>query len=75
MNTSGRLRRKWALRDDVINICGALEIAKFGVMQTPALVVDGKVVSKGKMSKVEDVKNIFFQVGGKVKWVLYTWGH
>jgi hypothetical protein len=28
-------------------------------MQTPALVVDGKVVSYGKMLKAEDVKKIF----------------
>ena len=45
--------------DEVINIGGDLEIAKYGVMQTPALVVDGKVVSYGKLLKVEDVKKIF----------------
>lgn len=33
------------------------EIAKYGVMQTPALVVDGKVVSYGKvLSKAEVLK-------------------
>ena len=33
------------------------EIAKYGVMQTPALVVDGKVVSYGKvLSKAEVIK-------------------
>lgn len=30
-------------------------IAEFGVMTTPALVVDGKVVSYGKVLKVEEV--------------------
>jgi hypothetical protein len=45
--------------DEVINIGDALEIAKYGVMQTPALVVDGKVVSYGKLLKSEDVKKIF----------------
>lgn len=45
--------------DEVMNIGDALEIAKYGVMQTPALVVDGKVVSYGKMLKADDVKRIF----------------
>ena len=31
------------------------EIAKYGVMQTPALVVDGKVVSYGKVLSKEEV--------------------
>lgn len=31
------------------------EIATYGVMTTPALVVDGKVVSYGKVLKVEEV--------------------
>jgi small redox-active disulfide protein 2 len=32
------------------------EIMKFGVMTTPALVVDGKVKSAGKLLTVEDIK-------------------
>lgn len=51
--------KEMGFADEVINIGDALEIAKYGVMQTPALVVDGKVVSFGKMLKVEDVKKIF----------------
>lgn len=31
------------------------EIAAYGVMTTPALVVDGKVVSYGKVLKTEEV--------------------
>ena len=34
-------------------------------MQTPALVVDGKVVSYGKLLKVDDVKKIFAKLGVK----------
>jgi small redox-active disulfide protein 2 len=45
--------------DEVINIGDEVEIAKYGVMQTPALVVDGRVVSFGRMLKTEDVKKIF----------------
>ncbi len=44
--------------EEVKNIGDALEIATYGVMQTPALVVDGKVVSSGRLLKVEDVKEI-----------------
>jgi len=32
------------------------EIMKFGVMTTPALVVDGQVKSAGKVLTVEDIK-------------------
>lgn len=35
------------------------EIMAFGVMQTPALVIDEKVKSIGKVLSVDDLKNIF----------------
>lgn len=38
------------------------QIAAYGVMSTPALVVDGKVVSYGKVLKTEDVVNILQKV-------------
>jgi small redox-active disulfide protein 2 len=34
------------------------EMMKFGVMVTPALVVDGNVKVVGKVSSVEEIKNI-----------------
>jgi hypothetical protein len=34
------------------------QIAAYGVMTTPALVVDGKVVSYGKVLKVDEVVKI-----------------
>lgn len=59
---------KTALRElgftgEVASIGDSLEIAKYGVMQTPALVIDGKVVSYGKFLKVEDVKKIVEKLG------------
>ena len=51
--------KEMGFEDEVVNIGDALEIAKYGVMQTPALVVDGKVVASGRLLKVEDVKEIF----------------
>ena len=38
------------------------QIAAYGVMTTPALVVDGKVVSYGKVLKTEDVAKILQKV-------------
>jgi small redox-active disulfide protein 2 len=40
------------------------QIAAYGVMTTPALVVDGKVVSYGKVLKVEEVVKILQKVRG-----------
>ena len=34
------------------------QIASYGVVQTPALVVDGKVVSQGKVLSKEDIKKV-----------------
>jgi small redox-active disulfide protein 2 len=35
-----------------------VEIMNFGVMTTPALVVDGKVVMKGKVPSVAEIKSL-----------------
>lgn len=51
------------LSDQVRNIGDALEIAKYGVMQTPALVIDGKVVSYGKLISVEEGKRLIEKAG------------
>ena len=40
------------------------QIATYGVMSTPALVVDGKVVSMGKVLKTEEVVAILEKVRG-----------
>ena len=34
------------------------EIMKFGVMSTPALVVDGKVVFAGRIGTIDEIKKI-----------------
>ncbi|MEG2725422.1 MAG: thioredoxin family protein, partial [Kiritimatiellia bacterium] len=44
--------------DKVLNIGDVVQIAKYGVMQTPALVINGKVVSYGKLIKVEEAKKL-----------------
>lgn len=37
------------------------DIAKYGVMQTPALVIDDKVEIIGKISSPEEIKNIIIK--------------
>ena len=40
------------------------QIATYGVMTTPALVVDGKVVSYGKVLKKDEAKTLIQKVRG-----------
>jgi len=40
------------------------QIASYGVMSTPALVVDGKVVSYGKVLSKDEVKSLLQKVRG-----------
>ncbi len=40
----------------VEKVTDVMEIAKFGVLGTPAVVVDGKVKSVGKIPPVEEIK-------------------
>ncbi len=42
----------------VIKVTDFKEIAKYGVMTTPALVVDEKVVSKGQVLKKDEIIEI-----------------
>ncbi|TVQ05898.1 MAG: thioredoxin family protein [Leptolyngbya sp. DLM2.Bin27] len=44
------------LEADVAHITDTMEIVKRGVMKTPALVVDGKVLSQGKVLEPSDIE-------------------
>ena len=48
----------------LINKTDFSQIAAYGVMTTPALVVDGKVVSYGKVLKKDEVKALIQKVRG-----------
>ncbi len=50
--------KELGLEDEVLNIGDNIEIAKYGVMQTPALVINSKVVSYGKSLKIEEAKDL-----------------
>ncbi len=41
------------------------EIASYGVMHTPAMVIDGKVVSAGRVLNVLDIKSLIEQAASK----------
>ena len=47
-----------------------VQIASYGVMSTPALVVDGKVVSYGKVLSKDEVKSLLQKVRGDRKSVV-----
>ena len=46
------------LNYEVDHITDFAEIASYGVMSTPALVLDGKVISYGKVLTVKEVKEL-----------------
>jgi len=43
---------------EVIKVEDIQKIMAYGVMSTPALVVDGVVKAKGKVSKVDEIKEL-----------------
>lgn len=42
------------------------EIASYGVMHTPALAINGKVVSAGRVLKVDEIRSLIAQVTDRV---------
>lgn len=46
------------LDEEIDHVTDFAQIAAYGVMTTPALVVDGKVVSYGKVLKKEEAKDL-----------------
>ena len=46
------------MKEVVENIGDVKEIINYGVMSTPALIIDGKVVSMGRILSVEQIEEI-----------------
>jgi small redox-active disulfide protein 2 len=42
---------------EVLHVTDPMQIAERGVMKTPALVINGKVVSQGKVSSAEQIQS------------------
>lgn len=53
---------KLGMDDTIEHVTDFSQIAAYGVMTTPALVVDGKVVSYGKVLKVEEAVKLLQKV-------------
>lgn len=47
---------------EIMHITDFAQIASYGVMSTPALLIHGKIVSYGKVLSVEEVKQILSKV-------------
>ena len=63
-NTRAALEQIGDTTSTIGHVTGFAEIAKYGIMSTPGLVVDGKVVSYGKVLKPEDIVTILKRVRG-----------
>jgi len=56
--------KQLGMNAEIDHVSDFSQIAAYGVMSTPALVVDGKVVSYGKVLKVDEVVKILQKVRG-----------
>lgn len=54
--------KEMGLDVEVENVADIMEITKYGVMTTPALVINEKVVSFGKLLKTKDIIKIIERV-------------
>lgn len=52
---------KTGVNATVIKVEDIVEIMQFGIMTTPALVIDGKVVVKGKVPSVDEISKLLTQ--------------
>lgn len=52
---------KYGIDATVTKVEDIMEIMKYGVMSTPALVVDGKVVVKGRVPSAEEIRQLLTQ--------------
>lgn len=50
------------LSADISHVYDIKEIAKLGVMFTPAVIVDGKVVVSGRIPTVEELKKLLSKI-------------
>ena len=60
-DTAQRAARQIGLEYELENVTDVMRFADFGVMSTPALVVDGKVVVAGRVPSVDEVARLIEQ--------------
>ena len=47
---------------DISHVFDIMEIARLGVIFTPAVIVDGKIMLSGKLPTVEELKKLFSEI-------------
>jgi len=47
---------------DISHVFDIMEIARLGVIMTPAVIVDGKIVVSGKLPAIEELKKLFSEI-------------
>lgn len=52
---------KYSINATVTKVDDIIEIMNYGVMSTPALVVDGKVVVKGRVPSSDEIKQFLIK--------------
>jgi small redox-active disulfide protein 2 len=50
--------RKNGIEATITKVEDIMEIMKYNIMSTPALVIDGKVVTKGRIPSAEEIKQL-----------------
>lgn len=53
--------RNLGLEANIEKVEDMIEIVNYGVMKTPALVIDNKVVVSGKLPSTQDIEKMLFQ--------------
>ncbi len=56
--TTHEVVEKYGIDATVTKVEDIMEIMRYGVMSTPAMVVDGKVVVKGRVPSAEEIKQL-----------------
>ncbi len=56
--------KEMGLEFEIEKVTGIADIMEFGVMTTPALAVDGKVLSAGHVPSYEKVKDLLLRAKG-----------
>ena len=50
-----------AINANIIKVEDIMEIMKYNIMTTPALVIDGKVVMKGRIPSADEIKQLLLK--------------
>ena len=55
------------LSEHIEEINDISEMMKYGITSLPALIIDGKVMSEGKVPKVEEIKEFLSNTEGRIR--------